>query len=150
MTAVVSISQASTFLSEIFPLSISQPNLKCFRLTAEIDREVGNRLSFRFSRKFPEIVVTWQEGYFWILAIPSKQMPSRTEWRDALVEIQDELKEDIGERYYSIQWVRQPSETPLVLAQLAIQILKITRPFLPVSVLSDKGVEVIREPDFWA
>jgi hypothetical protein len=88
--------------------------------------------------------------YFWVLGTPNKQIPSKTEWRDALTEIQDELKEDIGDRYYSIQWVRQPAATPIVFAQLAVQILKITRPFLPVSVLSDKGVEVIREADFWA
>lgn len=149
MTAVVQ-TEVTTFLSEIFPLSISQPNLQCFRLTPKIDRELGNRLSFRFCRKFPEIIVTWEDEYFWILGTPNREIPSQTEWRNALAEIEAELQEDIGDRSYSIQWVRQPLETPLILAQLAVKILKITRPFLPVTVFSQRGVEVIREAEFWA
>lgn len=148
--APVSVSQTPTSLSEIFPLTISQPNLICFRLTPEVERQDGNRLSFRFSRKFPEIIVTWHNRDFFILARPGQPMPSQDEWRKALLEILEELKEDIGERYYSIQWVRQPQTTPLILALLAIQVLKVTRPFDPVTIRSDKGVEVIREPDFWA
>jgi hypothetical protein len=148
--APVSVSQAPTSLSEIFPLTISQPNLMCFRLTPEIERQDGNRLGFRFSRKFPEIIVTWHNGYFFILAKPGQPMPSQDEWRKVLLEIQEELKEDIGDRYYSIQWVRQPQATPLILAQLAIQVLKVTRPFSSVTVRADSGVEVIRELDFWA
>ncbi len=68
--APVSVSQAPTSLSEIFPLTISQPNLTCFRLTPEVERQDGNRLSFRFSRKFSEIIATWHSGYFFILARP--------------------------------------------------------------------------------
>ncbi len=49
MTAAVQItpqvSASPTYLSEIFPLSISQPNLICFRLTPEVDRKIGNRFS---------------------------------------------------------------------------------------------------------
>jgi hypothetical protein len=148
--APVSVSTDPTSLSEIFPLTISQPNLMCFRLTPEVERQDGNRLGFRFSRKFPEIIVTWHNGYFFVLAKPGQPMPSQDEWRKALLEIQEELKEDIGDRYYSIQWVRQPQATPLILAQLAIQVLKVNRPFAPVTVRADSGVEVIREPDFWA
>ncbi|KYC43857.1 stem cell self-renewal protein Piwi [Scytonema hofmannii PCC 7110] len=148
--APVVVSQAPTFLSEIFPINNSQPNLMCFRLTPEVERQDGNRLGFRFSRKFPEIVVTWHSGYFFVLAKPGQSMPSQDEWRKAILEIQEELKEDIGDRYYSIQWVRQPHATPLILAQLAIQVLKVNRPFTPVTVWAECGVKVIREPDFWA
>lgn len=148
MTAVLS-PQTSTFLSEIFPLNILQPNWQCFRLTSKIDREIGNRLSFRFSRKFPDVVATWQDGYFWILGKPGKQIPAQIEWQDALAEIQAELKEDFGDRYYSIEWGCQSEATPLIFAQLAVQILKITRPSSE-TVLSENGVEVIREPEFWA
>ncbi|NDJ24761.1 stem cell self-renewal protein Piwi [Nostoc sp. B(2019)] len=147
---VTPVSQAPTSLSEIFPLTISQPNLMSFRLTPEVERQDGNRLGFRFSRKFPEIKVTWHNGYFFVLAQLGQPMPSEDKWRKAILEIQEELKEDIGDRYYSIQWVRQPQATPLILAQLAIQVLKVNRPFAPVTVWADSGVEVIRKPDFWA
>lgn len=150
MTAVVPIAQDSVHLSEILPLSILSPlNLMCFRVTPEIDKELGNRLSFRFSRKFPRIVTSWHEGYFWVLGMLNQQMPSQREWRDAIAEIYEELKTDIGDRFFSIQWVSQPSETPQVLAKLAVQILKVHRPLLPITVMSQKGVKVVREADLW-
>lgn len=150
MTTVVPISQASTFLSEIFPLTISQPNLICFRLTPEINRELGNRLSWRFSQKFPNIVVIWEDEYFFVLAQHNQPMPSQNEWREKLAEIQEELKKHIGNRLFSIQWVRQPEVTPSILAQLAVRALKITYPFLSPVILSEHQVEVKREVDFWA
>lgn len=118
-----------TYLSEIFRLSISQPNLICFRLTPEVDREVGNRLSWRFSQKFPDVIVIFEDKYFWVLAKPDQKMPSQAEWRTALSAIQEELKEDIGDRYYSLQGVQNPQVTAPILAQLAVRILKIRRPF---------------------
>lgn len=149
MTATVPVSQAPAFLSEIFPLTIPQPNLMCFRLTPEVDREVGNRLSFHFCRKFPELVVSWHDKSFWVLATPSRQMPSPAEWKQALISIQKEV-EDFSNCYWSFQWVRQPSVTSFVKAQLAFQVLRTDRPFSPKSVLSEKGVEVRREVEFWA
>ncbi|MBE9192157.1 stem cell self-renewal protein Piwi [Gloeocapsopsis crepidinum LEGE 06123] len=145
MTATVS--QTETFLSEILPLSISNHNLMCFRLTPEIDRELGNRFAFRFSLKLPKVVTVWQE-VFWLVGI--KQLPSQNKLQEVLAEIQDELHNDIGDRDYSIEWIRQPSPTPLILAQLAVQILRINRPFASTSVLSQNLVEVVREVDFWA
>ncbi|PIG93374.1 Piwi domain-containing protein [Gloeocapsopsis sp. IPPAS B-1203] len=147
MTATVS--QTETFLSEILPLSVSNQNLMCFRLIPEIERELGNRFAFRFSLKFPKVVAIWQEGHFWIVGA-IKQLPNQNEWRNALAEIQDELHNDIGDRCYSIQWVRQPSPTPLILAQLAVQILKINRSLSSITVFSQNLVEVIREVKFWA
>lgn len=149
MTAAVPVSQVSTFLSEIFPLTIPQPNLMGFRLSPEVDREVGNRLSFHFCRKFPDLVVSWHDQLFWVLGKPNQQMPSPDAWKEALKNIQEEV-EDFSNCYWSFQWVRQPSVTPYVLAQLAFQILRTDRPFSPVSVLSDNGVEVRREVEFWA
>ena len=148
--AVVQAPLSPRFLSEIFPLLISQPNLICFRLTPEVEREVGNRLSWRFSKKFPDVVVIWQDKYFWVLAKPNQIMPNQEQWREALAKIQEELKNDIGERYYSIQWVREPQVTASILAQLAVRILKIRRPFSPDPVLSENQVAVRREVDFWA
>lgn len=154
MTAAVQVptqtAPSPTFLSEIFPLRISQLNLICFRLTPEVEREIGNRLSWRFSQKFPDIVVIWQDKYFWGLAKPKQPMPSQDEWRNKLAEILEELKKDIGDRYYSIQWVREPQVTASILAQLAVRVLKITRPFSSHSVLPENQVQVRREVDFWA
>jgi len=137
-------------LSEIFPLTISNPNLMCFRLAPEVERQDGNRLSFRFSRKFPEIIVIWHNGEFFVLAKPGQIMPNQNQWREALAEILDELEEDIGDRSYTIQLVREPQITPLILASLATQVLNIIRPFSVESVYLDKGVEVLREVDYWA
>ncbi len=61
-TATAPVPQEPTFLSEIFPLSILQPNLIALRITPGIatdDRELGNRLSFHLCRKLPEVVTTW-------------------------------------------------------------------------------------------
>src|SRR6478672_9074911 len=152
-TAVQVPSQAPTspvFLSEIFPLSIPEPNLICFRLTPEVKREVGNRFSWRFSQKFPDVVVIWEDKYFWVLAKPNQPMPTQEQWRNTLGEIQEDLKKDIGDRYYSIQWVRQPEVTTSILAQLAVRVLKIRRPFSPETIWSENQVEVKREVEFWA
>jgi len=137
------------YLSEIFTLTISEPNLMGFRLTPEVEREVGNRLSFYFCRKFPELVVTWHEGLFWVLGTPTRQMPSPSEWKNTLKNIQQEV-EDFSHCYWSFQWVRQPAPKPEVLAQLAFQILRTDRPFSVMPVVSDQNVEVKREAKFWA
>ncbi len=149
-TAVVQAPPSPTFLSEIFPLRIKEANLICFRLTPEVDRKVGNRLSWRFSQKFPDVVVIWQDGYFWVLAKPNETMPNPNEWRKALFEILENLKKDIGDRSYSIQWVRTPQVTPSIRAQLAVRVLKITRPFSLITFSSKNQVEVKREVEFWA
>lgn len=143
-------SQIPTFLSEILPLRGLETNLICFRLSPEVETEIGNRLSWRFSQKFPDVIVIWQDKFFWALAKPKQEMPSQEKWREKLTEICEELKKDLGDRSYSIQWVRQPQVTPSILAQLAVRVLKITRPFSSPVVSSENQVEVKREVDFWA
>jgi hypothetical protein len=54
-------------LSEIFVLSDDNLNLASFRLSPLTDREDGLRLSYRFSRCFPDVVVVWQAGLFFPL-----------------------------------------------------------------------------------
>jgi len=154
-TAPVQISRQSapstTYLSEIFQLSISQPNLICFRLSPEIDRKIGNRFSWRFSQKFPDAIAIWEDKCFWVLTKPDQPMPNQGEWRTALNEIIEELKKDIGDRSYSIQWVNQPEPTASTFAQLAVRVLQIRRTFSPAdTVWSDNRVAVKREVDFWA
>lgn len=148
MTASTPVSKPPIFLSEIFLLTISQPNLMGFRLSPEVDREVGNRLSFHFSRKFPNLVVGWHDEVFFVLGKPNQQMPTPESWKEALKNIQEEV-EDYSNCYWSFQWLRQPSVTPYILAQLAFQVLRTDRPFSPVPVLSDNGVEVRREVELW-
>ncbi|MBO1348338.1 MAG: stem cell self-renewal protein Piwi [Hormoscilla sp. GUM202] len=149
MTTQVQVQTSPIFLSEIFPLTISQPNLICFRLTPEVEQQEGNRLAFRFSRQFPDLVVIWKKSYFWILAKPGSTMPDPAEFKKALENIEEELKDEIGDRYWSFQWVREPKTTPLIIAQLAVQVLRETKLDRPV-VFSDKGVEVRRKVDIWS
>lgn len=151
MTSTVSVSQASTFLSEVFPLNILQPNWCCFRLIPEISKEDGNRLSFHLSRNLTGIVVVWQEHdkYFYALGIANISMPTQKEWQDTLVNTQEKLI-DFGDRYYSIELVHQLQLTPAILSQMAFQVLRKTKipPSQPVE--SDNMVDVRRELEFWA
>lgn len=149
MTTTVSVSQAPTFLSEIFPVTIPQPNLSCFRLTPEVNREDGNRLSFHLSRNLPRMVVIWHERCFYALGMPNIPMPTLKEWQDILEDVQEKLT-DFGDRYYSIELVRQPQVTPFILSQLAFQVLRKTQFSSPDAVPPENKVKVRRELDFWA
>jgi len=148
MTATVLSAETFTSFSEVFFLNNSQLNLMCFRLTPEIEQKDGNRLSYYFSRKLNTSVVTWHKPYFWVLAVSNRQLPSQDELRNALASIQDEV-EDFGERFLTFQWVRQPQVTPYIRAHMAVQVLNQTQFHYPV-VLSENGIQVRREPDFWA
>lgn len=146
-------SKAPLFLSEIFPLTVTQPKLTSFRLTPEIDRELGNRLSWRlcdFSAEFPDLVVIWQDGYFYGFVKPDRPFPSAEQWKTRLEEIVEPLKSEIGDRYYSFQWVKNSPPTASILSQLAVRILKLEKSFTPRSIWSKDRVEVRREVDFWA
>lgn len=138
------------FVSEIFPLTTLQYNIWCFRLSPEVDREVGNRISWRFSQQFPDIIVIWHNGFFWVLGKLNQYMPNAEEWKSALKTIEIKLKQDIGEREHIIQPLRQPNVTPEILAELAVRTLKITRPFLSPVLNPNEQVLVKREVDFWA
>ena len=136
------------FLSEIALLSHSELNILRFRLSPPIDeREMGNPLSFHLSRKFADIMVVWHQGDFYAIAKPNQNIPNIAAWREALDVIQNEQK-DFGDRPFSVQVVNSDQIAPEVLAQLAYQILKISRPFVPPS-FKDQTVQVIRKPEFW-
>jgi hypothetical protein len=153
-TAVLQSSQKTNvspiFLSEIFLLTIHQPNLICFRLTPRVDTEVGNRLSWRFSQKFSDIIVIFANANFWVLAKPNQSIPNLDEWRKALTEIQDEFKQELDDHDYSIQWVSQPQVSASVLSEMAIRILKIRRPFSHQSIIFNNNIEVRRETKLWS
>ncbi|MEA5533694.1 Piwi domain-containing protein [Crocosphaera sp. XPORK-15E] len=135
-------------LSEVFPLRIIQCNATGFRLTPSIDKELGNRLSFRFSQQFPGVVVIWNQDTFFILGQLNIKLPSQEEWKQALAEIQ---KIDDFKRYYwSFQWLNKPQITPEILGKLSAQIFTINRPFDSVEVYEKKQVVIRREIEFWS
>lgn len=139
-------------LSEVFPLTIPSSNLIAFRLapnTASCDRELGNRLSFHLGRQFPQVVVTWYQGDFFTLIQPDQATPTAAEWRTALERVRTEVQ-DISDRPLAIQWIRQPQCDPIVLSQLACQVLQMNAQFSRPSVLSAERVTVNREVEFWA
>lgn len=143
------ISQDTRFVSEIFPLTYAELNLMCFRLTPEVSKQDGNRLSYRFGRKFPELVICWEAGYFWVLGTIARQMPNSDEWREMLAEIKEEVAE-FSDRYFTFQSVRQPQHTPIILARLAAEVLNTERPFSYQTIKSKNGVDVRQKPEVWA
>ncbi|NET27006.1 Piwi domain-containing protein [Okeania sp. SIO1I7] len=145
------------YLSEIFPLEIDRPNFQCFRLNDKIERQVGNQFAWRFCQKFSDIdenlrgiIVIWEKGDFWVLAKPNQSMPTSQQYKQTLKKIQEDLKEDIGDRFLSIQWVRNPEINASIKAQLAVRILKFNGAFSSETIKSENQVEVKREVNFGA
>lgn len=133
--------------SEVFPLTTSQLKFMCFRLTPEIEKKDGNRLSYHFSRKLSETVVIWHHPYFWVLVSSNRQIPNKDELQATLIRIQDEV-DDFKERLFGFQSVRHPQLTPFILSLFAVQVLNKTKFDHPIA-FSNNGVIVRREPDFW-
>jgi hypothetical protein len=130
-TTQLTTTKQDTFLSEIFPLQIKQPNqIKyiAFRLSSEIDKETANKLSYRFSKLLPQVMVTWVHNAFYAIAHLEEDLPSHEEWKEALRHIQETV-EEFRHNYWSFQWMPEAELTPLVIANLAYQILRIDRPF---------------------
>lgn len=133
-------SKPPAYVSEIFPLTLVQsPNIFRFRLTSSINentKEIDNRLSFHLSRKFPDVVVTWDQGDFIALAKPGKQMPDKSEWREVLEAIRTDIK-DLSDSQWGMQEVRLSENTslaPVVISQLACQVLQTNRCLSPIPV----------------
>lgn len=138
-------------LSEIFPITAaSSLKLVSFRLSPQVGREIGNSLSWHFSKQFPGVAVIWCKESFWILAQSDKQIPLKEKWKEALETIQEKIKDKIGDRIYYIQRVKEPVVDAEVIAQLAVRILKINCRFSNRTVLDENKVKVKRECDFWA
>lgn len=151
---ISSTSQVATtptyFLSEIFPLTIPNLNFDSFRLSPKVDRKLGNKISWYLSQKFQDRIVIWEAGYFWILTKQNEERYGHEKWREALREISEELKDDIGDRIYSIQSLIEPQPTASILAQLAVRALQKGKAFYAETVWSKNQVEVKRKAEFWA
>lgn len=89
---------SNTYLSEIFLLTYARLNMESFRLSPKIGRELGNSMGWHFSKHFPNVVVIWEKGDFWILAQPDIKMPSKDDWKTASEQIQDKLEDKLGDR----------------------------------------------------
>ena len=137
-------------LSEIFPLTHARLNIESFRLSPNIDQKIGNSMGWHFSKHFPNVVVIWEKGDFWILAQPNIKMPSKDDWKIALEQIQDKLEDKLGDRTYFIQWVEEPKVTASIIAQLAVRILQINCRFSSEVVFNQDRVIVKRECQFWS
>ena len=134
---------------KIFPLAYSQLNLASFCFSPTINKELGNSISWHFSKQFPDAVVIWDKGSFWVLNKPNIEIPSIEQWRTASEQIQDKLEDKLGDRTYFIQWVDKPKVTASVIAQLAVRILQINCRFGSEVVFNQDRVIVKRECDFW-
>ncbi|MCA2940643.1 MAG: stem cell self-renewal protein Piwi [Microcystis sp. M113S1] len=142
-------SESIYYLSEISLLNLAKPNLIVFRLTGEIDRETGNRLSYHFSRKIPDLAVIWRDGFFWVLVKPDISSPKPEFWRKSLDEIQKEI-EDFRSYLWAFQWLQNPEASPEVIADLARAILQKERCFSSGIVTKKQGAVVERKVLFWA
>ncbi|MDJ0729511.1 MAG: Piwi domain-containing protein [Crocosphaera sp.] len=140
--------QPNHALSEVFPLTFTQSNITGFRLTPSVNKELGNRLSFRFSQQFLGVIVIWNKGTFFVLAETNLKLPSQEEWKQALTKIQK--LDDFKPYYWSFQWVNEPQVNSEIIGKLAYQILITHRPFKSKEVYKEKQVTIKREIDFWS
>ena len=136
-------------LSDVFVLSYDNLNLVSFRLSPLTDREDGLRLSYRFSRYFPGVIVVWKDGLFFTIAKQGQPLPTDAEWAEALEYIHREICEPTDPEW-RFQRSLNPQVTPDIIAALAEQILDVSRPFRSKTVLSEKNVEVRRRASFGA
>lgn len=141
--------QDKNCLSEIFALSHADLNLISFRLSPLTDREDGMRLSYRFSRYFPDVIVVWKDGLFYALAKQGQALPANAEWAEALEYIHREICEPSDPKW-RFQRSRNPQVTPDIIAAFAEQILDVCQPFRPKTVYSEQNIEVKRRADFGA
>ncbi len=143
--------QKSEYLSEIIPLEILNPNLICFSITPDIEKETGNRLSYQFSIEFPDVAVIWHQPdkLFWGIGKQNKSLPTRQDWKEALERIKNQV-EDFQDSLFAFQWEEETSPNPKILAELASRILKKERAFSNNSVFKENDIEVEREVIFWS
>uniref|UniRef100_A0A832M3A1 Protein argonaute n=1 Tax=Oscillatoriales cyanobacterium SpSt-402 TaxID=2282168 RepID=A0A832M3A1_9CYAN len=150
MTAITAApSQELVFLSEVFPLAITQPNLASFTVAPEIDQETGNRLSFHLSRKLEQSVVVWYEYQLWVLTPMQRLVLNLSQCQTALSALQQDIP-DLCDQPLRLQQDSAALTSPSVLSKLAFQILRIRQPFRPISVTSIAGLAVNRKIKFWA
>ncbi|MBD2384004.1 stem cell self-renewal protein Piwi [Cylindrospermum sp. FACHB-282] len=155
MVNTATVSQSEPFYSsEIFRLKILSPSIICFQLTPKVEQDEGIRLSFHLSRILPSIVIIWHKPYFYAVGKCKESINDLlTEWKDILEQLFLEGFTDFSEQSWDFQEVpiTQPV-SPIIIAQLAYQVLKSSNPypFLSKIDFAKNNVEVRRTIKFWA
>jgi hypothetical protein len=144
MTAPTQKTSTQDFLVEISELKCSDSlNFTSYCLPPNIDLQVGKKLSYRLSRYFPQVVVIWQEGRFYVLAHQAGKIPSLGEWDSALKKVQKDL--GIENNLGKLSQIKEAKLTPVIIARLAQEILNVERPFSTKEKYRDKNAKVVRQ-----
>jgi Piwi domain len=144
MTAPIQKTNTQDFLAEISKLKcIESLNFTSYCLPPNFDLQVGKKLSYRLSRYFPQVVVIWQEGRFYVLAHQAGKIPSLDEWDSALKKVQRDL--GIENNLGKLSQIKEAKPTPVIIARLAQEILNVERPFSATEKYRDKNAKVVRQ-----
>ena len=146
-------SDTSTSLSEIFPVKLMSKNYQSFRVNPNIDKSIGNRLSWRLSDKNNGYIVIFEREskYFWLLGKPEIILPDQIFLQARLDEILVQLQSDLGDTSYTIQDLEQsPIITSRIEAELAVQVLKFSGQIFSETLFSSNNVKVETDVDDWA
>jgi Piwi domain len=144
MTAPTQKTKTQDFIAEISKLKCSESlNFTSYYLPPNIDLQVGRKLSYRLSRYFPQVVVIWQEGRFYVLAHRVGTIPSLGEWDSALKNVQNDL--GIENNLGKLSQIKETKLTSVIIARLAQEILNVQRPFSTTEKYRDKNAKVVRQ-----
>jgi Piwi domain len=144
MTAPIQQTNSQDFIAEISEIKSSEfLNFTSYCLPPNIDLQVAKKLSYRLSRYFPQVVVIWQEGRFYVLAHQAGKIPSLGEWDSALKNVQKDL--GIENNLGKLSQIKEAKSTPVIIARLAQEILNVERPFSTTEKYRDKNAKVVRQ-----
>jgi Piwi domain len=144
MTAPIQKTNPQDFLAEISELKYSESlNFTSYCLPPNIDLQVGKKISYRLARYFPQVVVIWHEGRFYVLAHQSGKTPSLGKWDSALKGVQKDL--GIENNLGKLSQIKEAKLTPVIIARLAQEILNVERPFSTTEKYTDKNAKVVRQ-----
>jgi len=95
------------YSSEIFPIYYpkTQEIFHCFKLNPPIIKEIGNRLSYHFSRHFQkQVIVTYFQGQFYTVCQNNYPLPEINQWQLALDEISNSF-EDLQDFHWQFEGI---------------------------------------------
>jgi hypothetical protein len=134
----------ATYISELFPIAGEVPDWDCVEFDREIDRNLGERLSWRFARQLTDAIVLWHDRKFWVFApTPVDLAAYRSSWAEIATEISDR-------QFNPPSPVERPQRIPdRILSELAVAILKLDRTIVPLSPSFDlRGIKVYRQGEY--
>lgn len=134
--------------SEIFPLSIDNYTIDCFRLNNELSQDKGNRISYHLSCELKKVLVIWNRGLFYALYQPEESRLSPTEWNNTIRRVLFGLS-DLGDIYWQFEAIDNVAIAPIVLAKLATQALNKVH-LNKEDVFSVNRVKVSRQAKYWS